>query len=376
MPGEALLVPSGAGRGPRPVRTRPETADFPAFRRIFPEKVLDMQLADELQPAIPASGAAGGLSAADRERLRRALSDALAPATRRAYLGHWAAFEAWAAGRGCRALPAAPEAVAAHLAALGGAAVSTLRLRRAAIGAVHRARGFPDPAAGEVVARALAGIARRIARPRRQAAPLSDADLAAIRATACLPRVGGGGIRVRRETEAAARRRGLVDIALCSVMRDALLRRSEAAALTWGDVAFEGDGSARLTVRRSKTDAGADGAVLYLGPRAARDLEAVRPPGARAQDRVFGIGGAQINRRIQAAATAAGLRAAYSGHSARVGMAQDLAADGAALPELMQAGRWKSSAMPALYTRSQAAGRGAVAKYHAGREARGARVPA
>ncbi len=49
-------------------------------------------------------------------------------------------------------------------------------------------------------------------------------------------------------------------------------------------------------------------------------------------------------------------------------MTQDLAADGASLVELMQAGRWKSSSMPALYTRSQAAGRGAVAKYHAKRE--------
>ena len=83
---------------------------------------------------------------------------------------------------------------------------------------------------------------------------------------------------------------------------------------------------------------------------------------------MFGIGGAQINRRIKAAAKAADLAADYSGHSARVGMAQDLSADGASLVELMQAGRWKSSSMPALYTRSQAAGRGAVAKYHARRK--------
>ena len=329
-----------------------------------------MQLADELQPAGPERGADGGLSEGDRDLVRRALADALAPATRRAYLGHWAAFEAWAAARGCRALPAAPAALALHLAELGesGLGVSTLRLRRTAVGAVHRARGFPDPSAAETVGKALAGIVRRIARPPRQAAPLSDADLAAIRATACLPRTGGGKVRVRRESEAAAGRRGLADIALCSVMRDGLLRRSEAAALAWGDVAFEDDGSARLTLLRSKNDAAAAGAVLYLGPQAARDLQALRPPDARAEDRVFGIGGAQINRRIKAAAKAAGLDAAYSGHSARVGMTQDLAADGASLVELMQAGRWKSSSMPALYTRSQAAGRGAVAKYYARRK--------
>ncbi len=30
----------------------------------------------------------------------------------------------------------------------------------------------------------------------------------------------------------------------------------------------------------------------------------------------------------------------------------------------MQAGRWKSERMPALYTRNEAAGRGAVARYY------------
>ena len=42
-----------------------------------------------------------------------------------------------------------------------------------------------------------------------------------------------------------------------------------------------------------------------------------------------------------------------------------LAAAGSALPELMQAGRWSTSAMPALYVRAQSAGHGAVAKYYA-----------
>ena len=48
-------------------------------------------------------------------------------------------------------------------------------------------------------------------------------------------------------------------------------------------------------------------------------------------------------------------------------MAQDLAASGVELPELMTAGRWKSSRMPARYTERQTAGRGAVARYYQGR---------
>ena len=57
-----------------------------------------------------------------------------------------------------------------------------------------------------------------------------------------------------------------------------------------------------------------------------------------------------------------------SGHSARVGMAQDLTSDGASLPEVMQAGRWKSAAMPARYAEHQAAHRGAIAKFFAKRQ--------
>ena len=107
--------------------------------------------------------------------------------------------------------------------------------------------------------------------------------------------------------------------------------------------------------------------MQYLGKRSAADLRTIRPDGAQPGDTVFGIGGAQICRRIAAAAKAAGLEGRFSGHSPRVGMAQDLAASGTALPALMQAGRWTSSSMPALYTRSQAAGRGAVARYYASR---------
>jgi hypothetical protein len=55
-----------------------------------------------------------------------------------------------------------------------------------------------------------------------------------------------------------------------------------------------------------------------------------------------------VPRILKALAVRAGIDPAMvSGHSARVGMAQDLVAGGADLPEVMQAGRWKSPAMPA-----------------------------
>ena len=45
-------------------------------------------------------------------------------------------------------------------------------------------------------------------------------------------------------------------------------------------------------------------------------------------------------------------------------MARDLARVGIELPSLMNAGRWRTPAMPAHYTRNETAGKGAVAQFH------------
>ena len=127
-----------------------------------------------------------------------------------------------------------------------------------------------------------------------------------------------------------------------------------------GGIEVHADGSGRLHVVRSKTDQTAERAVLYLGLAAVEALLAIRPeeavidPGAS----VFGLSASQISRRIKAATKMAGLGDSFSAHSPRVGMAQDLSAAGAELPELMTAGRWGSPTMPAKYTETQAAGGG------------------
>ena len=132
------------------------------------------------------------------------------------------------------------------------ASASTLKVRRAAIGAAHRAASLEDPAGSELVRRALAGLVRERAAPQRQARALGLAELAAIKATSTRPRTGRQS--GRSESRENARRRGLADIALCSVLFFAGLWRSEAAALIWGDVEAFSDGSGLLWVRRSKTD--------------------------------------------------------------------------------------------------------------------------
>ena len=84
----------------------------------------------------------------------------------------------------------------------------------------------------------------RLAKPQRQAGALTAHVLAVIRLTAVQPCRRGRGF----ETAEHAEERGRFDVALVAVLSDAGLRRSETAALTWGDVQRGDDGSGRITV--------------------------------------------------------------------------------------------------------------------------------
>ncbi len=314
-------------------------------------------------PARLPPSADGQLTQIDRDRLQEAMANSRSAATRRVYASQWRLWCDWAAERGLSLIPATPVAVANFLIERAdlGVTVSTVRTARAAIAAMHRDAGHSDPTDNEGVRRVMAGLSRTIGKRQEQAAPLTRDVQVAIQATASFPRPLPSG---RLENPRRALARAKLDIALVAVMRDGLLRRSEAANLAWGDVEFMEDGSGRITVRNSKTDQLGEGALLYLGPNAVNALNGIRPGQPNPADKVFRLSARQIGRRISAAAAAAGVSGNFAGHSPRVGMAIDLAAGGCELPALMTAGRWESPTMPARYTRAQAAGRGAVARYY------------
>ena len=190
---------------------------------------------------------------------------------------------------------------------------------------------------------------------------MTAASLAAIRATACVPRIGRGG---SLETAHTAEARGQIDIALISLMRDGMLRHSEAANLTWGDLIEEGDGTGRFTVVRSKTDQEGEGVVLFVSAPTMEALKAMRPVDASTDDSLFGLSDDQIARRGFECRRGRGPGRGIYRTFCRVGMAQDLARTGTELPALMTAGRWQSPTMPARYTRAEQAGRGAIARFY------------
>ena len=168
--------------------------------------------------------------------------------------------------------------------------------------------------------------------------------------------------------------RGLRDAALISVASDALLRVSEVSDMQVENIEFVDDGSARLLLRRSKTDPQGRGALLFLGPRTAELVRKWTAAAGVKQGALFrrihragtvasrGMGTGSVRRVIIQRASAAGIGGRVSGHSLRVGSAQSLAKRGAGLVAMQKAGRWASPEMPARYTRSQAAAEGAVAR--------------
>ena len=298
----------------------------------------------------------------DRQRRIDAAGAALAPNSRKAYGAAWRAWQCWADEHGLPALPAAPVDVADYLMArhADGAAPATVRSARAAIAKVHRVSGLTDPSADGLCGDVLKRIGREgRERGRGQVAAIgwTLAEAAARRAVR-----DGSGLR------------GLRDCAIILLMSDTLARISEVAALQVADVEEDGAGAGTLTIRASKTDQLGTGHTRYLGPATLQAvLRYLAAAGHRSgplfrQVRRGGHGsnaplGAESIRAIIRARTAAVADSAgrIGGHSLRVGSARDLAAAGASVAELQQAGGWRS---PPRHPTSggEAAARGPVAR--------------
>ena len=277
--------------------------------------------------------------------------------TREAYRVQWAKFVRWARSRHVPQLPAREEDVALYLAEMSadGSALSTVQLARSAISHAHKLTGLGlkgNPARSGLVSETLQGLAQDAA-PPKQARALLPRDIDAIRRTARLPRAGRGGLQERPET---AKRRGDIDIALCLVLRDAGLRGSECAALVWADLEEWEDGSGRVSIGRSKTNRTGPPQVVSVTRATVQALAAIRPAGHTPQDRIFRITPRQISNRVHSVTEQAGLGSGFSSHSGRVGLARNMAANGAPINITMLQGRWKNADTVARYTRAEDAG--------------------
>lgn len=262
---------------------------------------------------------------------------AQAPNTRRAYSHAWQEFSQWTTDQGAAPLPASPGLVAHYLADLAGAGakVSTIEVRRAAIGAAHRTAQQPDPTRTEEVKLVMKGIRQEHGQPRQKKAAITTDELRAI--VAALP-----------DDLAGKRDRALILLGFAGAFR-----RSELVALDVADL-HHGK-SLKITIRRSKTDQAGEGRTKVIPHVQTAELDAIAA--VRAWLQAAGIKSGAIFRRIdrwgnlraerlapQAVATilkraaeGAGLEPRqFAGHSLRSGFVTSAYEAGARTPDIMQ----------------------------------------
>ena len=296
---------------------------------------------------------------------------ALAANTRKAYTTVWSAWQSWAAEYRCKAIPATAADIAIYLEArhASGAAPATIRVARAAIAKVHQVSGLADPTADSL----CRDVLRRIGREGRHRGRGQVAGIgwAQAEAAASLADDGSGSLQ------------GLRDAAIILVMSDTLARISEVAALQCKDVeAYTTDEGGSVHIRASKADQFGEGSTRYIGPATLTAIDRYLQAAEHATGPLFrrvlrgGHGsseplGADSMRAIirKRVAVVPGSGGRVGGHSFRVGSARELAAAGASVAELQQAGGWRSPATPEVYIRREAAARGPVARrrYKVGR---------
>ncbi len=213
-----------------------------------------------------------------RERTARKIEESFSPNTLRAWRSRWRLWEDWCAVQDPpeRPLPADPAAVADYLSALGdlGHTASTMEAHLGTIGSRHRR---------ELGVALDTSAARRIVvqRAREQAADPDEPPNATLQATALTP------AHVARAVSHLdlGTTRGLQERAVLVLALALGARRSEVAALALNDIEalpyaepHPEDGipvlrtGLRVTIRRSKTDQRARGAVVWVrAGRRARD---------------------------------------------------------------------------------------------------------
>jgi site-specific recombinase XerD len=273
------------------------------------------------------------------------IEGAYAPSTIRAYRADFNDFIHFCNERNSNALPAEPYLVVSYISELTESGRSSASIRRALCGlsAIHKLNRLDDPTKDPDVALEMRRMHRKLGRSAKQAGSINADTLD----------------KLLLATDDSIR--GIRDRALLLVAYDTLCRRSELISLQVKDVKINiknGIKTSSILLRKSKTDQDSTGKWFHLSQRAhlalaewikklPKEQEILFCGLNRALDISLQIGAGQINRIYKKIARKAGLDESeiegISGHSMRVGAAQDLLNSGASMPIIMQRGRWSKT---------------------------------
>jgi site-specific recombinase XerD len=231
----------------------------------------------------------------------------------------------------------------AHLTQSGRTSASIRRVM-AGVATIHKLNRFEDPTKDPDVLLEMRRMHRKLGRYSKQALGITSDILE----------------KMLQASEAG--NRGSRDRALLLVAYDSLCRRSELVELRIEDIKItlkDGEEQMSILIRKSKTDQYAVGKRIFVSERTQASikewLERLRNPKSgilfrgvnRAQHIVDPLKPGQVNRIYKRLAKLAKLEKEtidqISGHSLRVGHAQDMVNAGDSLPMIMSKGRWSKT---------------------------------
>ena len=277
------------------------------------------------------------------------LEGAYAPSTIRAYYADAQQFVDWCARKNCNPFPLTDVLLADYVSDVGGViAFSSLRRRLVAVRRLNSLLGHAAPEQGEEFRLTLRRVRRAAQTPRRQAFGINRGLL--LRAIDAQPKDLTG-----------ARNR-----ALLSLGYDFLARRSELCALRQDDLEFQSDGTIHAVIRRGKADPYGRGRLVFGSERSAKLARAWLRQKPKEITHLFCSTrrGVCLDRPLTGRTVGEIIKKAIvrtrgerpresdvSGHSLRVGAAQDLLTEGWDIAAIMRAGGWSSLAVVSEYLR-------------------------
>ncbi len=271
------------------------------------------------------------------------IDGAYAPATIRAYKANFQRFIEFCESKNVLALPSNKLDVSDFIRHLSDSDLksASIRIAVASISAIHRLNEAIDPTTHPDVKIELRRMHRNLGRESKQAAGINIELLS----------------KMVKSTDKTLR--GIRDRALLLTAYDSMCRRSELVSLKFSDLIIDQENRiVKIKLRRSKTDQDGLGRWLHLGIDSQKAiLEWIKVSGiidgmlfrgiTRGEKITEGLSAAQINRIYKRIARRSKVDKSVvkhiSGHSMRVGAAQDLLRSGASLPMMMQRGRWSKA---------------------------------
>ena len=270
------------------------------------------------------------------------IEGAYAPATIRAYRANFERFIDFSESLNECALPATSMLLTRFIKQIsdGRLKSASIRIAIASISSIHKLNQYDDPTTHPEVRLELRRMHRTLGRGSKQAMGINEGTLQ----------------RMINHTEDNLI--GFRDRALILTAYSGMCRRSEVTELRVEDISYTSDKSIKIRLRRSKTDQYGLGRWLFLNAVAQESIiDWLKASGIQEGKLFRGVNRpnqlserlstSQDNRIYKKLARKSDLDLALingiSGHSMRVGAAQDLLISGTSLAKIMQRGRWSKT---------------------------------